>query len=110
MDSLKITRMPRWSSVCDRQPLGLSRTPSVDAATPVGEFSAARDFAFASRSIVAGLQLRANDGPFVTSAGPLVTGSTLALDMSMAGRAAYIDQLNGPGAPTLRARVHGTDA
>ena len=110
MDSLKITRMPRWSSVCDRQPLGLSRTPSVDAATPVGEFSAARDFAFASRSIVAGLQLRANDGPFVTSAGPLVTGSTLALVMSMAGRAPYVDQLDGAGVPRFRARVQDASA
>jgi uncharacterized protein (TIGR03083 family) len=93
-----------------RQPLGLSRTPTVDALTPVADFFARRDFAVASRTTVAGLQLRADDGPFATSTGPLVTGSTLALVMSMAGRAPYIDQLDGPGVPTLRARVHGTAA
>ena len=93
-----------------RQPLRLSRTPDVDALTPVAEFFARRDFAVASRTTVVGLQLRADDGPFATSTGPLVTGSTLALVMSMAGRAPYIDQLDGPGVPTLRARVHCTAA
>ena len=93
-----------------RQPLGLPRTPDVDALTPAADFFARRNFAVASRTTVAGLQLRADDGPFATSTGPLVTGSTLALVMSMAGRAPYIDQLDGPGVATLRARVHGTAA
>ncbi|HEY5266000.1 MAG TPA: maleylpyruvate isomerase family mycothiol-dependent enzyme [Acidimicrobiales bacterium] len=93
-----------------RQPLGLPRTPDVDALTPVAEFFAHRNFAVPSRTTVAGLQLRADDGPFATSTGPLVTGSTLALVMSMAGRASYIDQLAGPGVPTLRARVDCTAA
>jgi uncharacterized protein (TIGR03083 family) len=92
-----------------RQPLGLSRTPDVDALTPVADFFARRNFTVASRTAAAGLQLRADDGPFATSTGPLVTGSTLALVMSMAGRAPYVDQLDGPGVPTLRARVHGTE-
>ena len=60
------------------------------------------------RTAVAGLQLRADDGPFATGTGSLVTGSTLALVMSMAGRAEYVDYLDGPGVSTLRARVHGT--
>ena len=93
-----------------RQPLGLPRTPDVDALTPVAEFFARRNFAVASRTTASGLQLRADDGPFTAGSGPLVTGSTLALVMSMAGRAPYVDQLVGPGATTLRARVHGTDA
>ena len=93
-----------------RQPQGLARTPDVDALTPVADFFACRDFAVASRTTVAGLQLRADDGPFATGTGPLVTGSTLALVMSMAGRAPYVDQLDGPGVPTLRTRVHGTAA
>jgi uncharacterized protein (TIGR03083 family) len=93
-----------------RQPLGLPRTPHVDALTPVADFFAARDFTVASRTAVAGLQLRADDGPFAAGTGPLVTGSTLALVMSMAGRALYLDQLDGPGLPTLRTRVHGTAA
>jgi uncharacterized protein (TIGR03083 family) len=93
-----------------RQPLGLPRTPDVDALTPVAEFFARRDFTVASRTTVAGLQLRADDGPFATGTGPLVSGSTLALVMSMAGRAPYVGQLDGPGVPTLQARVHGTTA
>ena len=88
-----------------RQPLGLVRTPSVDALTPVAAFLAIRDFTVASSSHTAGLQLRADDGPFVAGSGSLVTGSTLALVMSMAGRAPYLDELNGPGVQLLRSRV-----
>jgi len=91
-----------------RQPLGLPRTPAIDALTPVADFFARRNFTVPSRTVAAGLQLRADDGPFTAGTGPLVTGSTLALVMSMAGRAPYVDQLDGPGVPTLRARVHGT--
>jgi uncharacterized protein (TIGR03083 family) len=93
-----------------RQPLRLPRAPAVDALTPVAHFFAGRNFTVGSRTAVAGLQLRADDGPFAAGAGPLVTGSTLALVMSMAGRAPYVEQLDGPGLPTLRMRVHGTEA
>jgi uncharacterized protein (TIGR03083 family) len=88
-----------------RQPLGLARTPSVDALTPVAAFFARRDFTVPSRTHVADLRLQADDGPFATGTGPLVTGSTLALVMSMAGRAAYAAELDGPGVPTLRSRL-----
>jgi uncharacterized protein (TIGR03083 family) len=93
-----------------RQPLGLVRTPSVDATTPVADFFAQRDFAVASRTHVAGLRLRADDGPFATGTGPLVSGSTLALVMSMAGRVPYLAELDGPGVPTLRSRIQATTA
>ncbi len=93
-----------------RRPLGLLRAPSVEAMTPVAEFFARRDFTVASRTNVAGLQLRADDGRFATGTGPLVTGSTLALVMSMAGRESYLDELDGPGVPTLRSRLQGTAA
>jgi uncharacterized protein (TIGR03083 family) len=88
-----------------RQPLGLHRTPSVDALTPVAEFFAGRNFAVPSSSRAADLQLRADDGPFVAGSGAPVIGSTLALVMSMAGRSAYIDELEGPGVQLLRARI-----
>jgi uncharacterized protein (TIGR03083 family) len=93
-----------------RQPLGLPRVPAVDALTPVADFFARRDFAVKSRTTVAGLQLRADDGPFAAGTGPLITGSTLALVMSMAGRTAYVDQLDGPGVAMLRSRVYDTEA
>jgi uncharacterized protein (TIGR03083 family) len=93
-----------------RQPLGLVRTPSVEALTPVADFFARRDFAVASRTRAADLRLRADDGPFATGTGPLVCGSTLALVMSMAGRVSYLAELGGPGVPTLRARIKAATA
>lgn len=88
-----------------RQPLGLPRRPSVEALTPVAEFFAKQDFAVSSRKVAAGLQLVASDGPFRAGSGPRVEGSTLALVMAMAGRDAYLDELEGPGLEELRARV-----
>lgn len=88
-----------------RRPLGLPRTPSIDALTPVAEFYARRDFAVASRTHAADLQLRADDGPFSAGTGPLVTGTTLALVMAMAGRIPYLEDLQGPGVPVLRSRL-----
>ncbi|MGO8964891.1 maleylpyruvate isomerase family mycothiol-dependent enzyme [Mycobacterium sp.] len=93
-----------------RNPLGLVRTPSVDALTPVAAFFARRDFTVVSRTRVAGIHLRADDGPFIAGSGSLVTGSTLGLVMSMAGRAPYVDELNGPGVQLLRSRVQATTA
>ena len=93
-----------------RHPLGLTRTPSVDALAPVAAFFARRDFTVASRTHIAGLHLQADDGPFIAGNGSLVTGSTLALVMSMAGRTPYLDQLSGPGVQLLRSRVQATTA
>jgi uncharacterized protein (TIGR03083 family) len=87
-----------------RRPLGLVRTPPVDTVTPVADFFARRDFAVRSRSAADGLRLEATDGSFATGTGPLVSGTTLALTMAMAGRRAYCDDLAGPGVPELRAR------
>jgi uncharacterized protein (TIGR03083 family) len=88
-----------------RQPLGIPTAPSLDALTPVAEFFARRNFAVPSSSRVADLQVRADDGPFVAGSGALVIGSTLALVMSMAGRAHYVDELEGPGVQLLRTRL-----
>ena len=53
-----------------RQPLGVARTPSVDALTPVADFFAYRDFTVPSRTQVADMQLRVDDGPFATGTVP----------------------------------------
>ena len=87
-----------------RRPLGLLRTPPTEAVTEVARFYASRNFTVTSRSTADGLRLEATDGPFRAGAGPLVTGTTLALTMAMAGRRAYCDDLSGPGAPVLRDR------
>ena len=87
-----------------RRPLGLPRTPSLVAVTAVARFFAGRDFTVTSRSAISGLHLEATDGPFSTGEGPVVSGTTLALTMAMAGRGVYCDDLTGPGVPVLRAR------
>jgi uncharacterized protein (TIGR03083 family) len=87
-----------------RRPLGIDRTPAVDVVTHVADFYARRDFAVRSRSVIDGLRLEATDGSFAAGTGPLVSGTTLALTMAMAGRRAYCDDLAGPGVHTLRAR------
>ena len=88
-----------------RRPLGLAATPSLDALTPVANFFARRNFTVRSRTHAADLKLRADDGPFAWGTGPLVSGSTLALVMGMAGRVAYLAELAGPGVQTLRSRL-----
>lgn len=88
-----------------RRPLGLAREPGLHALTEVARFYVSRDFTVPSRTAVEGLRLEAADGPFEHGSGPLVRGSTLALVMAMAGRTAYLDELDGPGVPTLRTRT-----
>jgi len=87
-----------------RRPLGLVRAPSVGAVTEVARFYVRRNFAVPSRSAIEGLRVEATDGPFASGRGPLVSGTTLALTMAMAGRRAYCDDLSGPGVSILRAR------
>ncbi len=79
-----------------RHPLGLPHAPSIDALTPVAEFYARRNFTVAGRTHAEGLQLRADDEPFTTGTGPKVTGPTIALVMTMAGRAPYLADLRVP--------------
>jgi uncharacterized protein (TIGR03083 family) len=87
-----------------RRPLGLVRMPPVGTVTEVARFYARRNFAVASRTAIEGLRVEATDGPFATGTGPLVSGTTLALTMAMAGRPAYCDDLSGSGVPILLAR------
>ncbi|WP_280478461.1 maleylpyruvate isomerase family mycothiol-dependent enzyme [Nocardia asiatica] len=88
-----------------RHPLGLQREPSIEAVTEVARFFASRDFTVSSHSSIKDLRLQATDGPFATGTGSLVSGTTLALTMAMAGRATYCDELTGPGLPILRSRL-----
>jgi uncharacterized protein (TIGR03083 family) len=84
--------------------VGLEHAPSVKAATEVARFFAQRDFTVAGHSAIAGLRLEATDGPFRAGDGLLVSGTTLALTMAMAGRGIYCADLTGPGMPTLERR------
>ena len=64
-----------------------------------------RDVTVTSRTAVAGLRLEATGGPFAHAHRPLATGTTLALTMAMAGRAAFCFDLEDAGAATLRQRA-----
>jgi uncharacterized protein (TIGR03083 family) len=88
-----------------RRPLGITRAPAIAATTAVARFFASRDFAVNSRTVAAGLRLEATDGPFSTGDGPVVRGTTEALVMVLAGRAAYLDELTGSGVPAIRGRI-----
>jgi uncharacterized protein (TIGR03083 family) len=91
-----------------RRPLGIDHRPPVPATTAVAGFFARRDFTVASATAIDGLQLRADDGPFHVGDGPLVTGTTVALVMAMAGRSAFLADLDGPGVAELRQRHHSS--
>ena len=88
-----------------RRPLGLADGPQLGAGTAVAEFFASRDFAVDSRSAIAGLRVQATDGPFAAGDGSLVSGTTTALVMAMAGRTAYLADLHGPGLEGLRRNI-----
>ena len=87
-----------------RRPLGLTRAPSVEAATAVAEFFVSRNFAVNSKKVADGLRLEATDGPFAAGDGPLGRGTTEALVMVLAGRRTYLDELTGDGVAVLGKR------
>jgi uncharacterized protein (TIGR03083 family) len=87
-----------------RRPLGLART------IPAERLSAALDFVRYSPTIRGALQVRgvrlvATDSDWSYGKGPEVRGQGEALLMVMAGRPAALPDLDGPGVPTLSARV-----
>lgn len=87
-----------------RRPLGIRRAHPIETLTLVAGYYSRSDMVVVAKGRIRGLHLVANDGPFSTGSGPLVTGSTLALTMAMTGRAAYCGELDEPGVTTLRDR------
>ncbi|MFJ9124076.1 maleylpyruvate isomerase family mycothiol-dependent enzyme [Streptomyces sp. NPDC102340] len=90
-----------------RRPLGIRRDYPVETVTRVAEYYRGTDQVVVAKGRIGGLELAATDGPFATGAGPLVTGSTVALVMAMTGRAAHCDDLKGDGVEVLRGRCGG---
>jgi uncharacterized protein (TIGR03083 family) len=87
-----------------RLPLGIRRDYPIETLTRLAGYYQGSDLPVSTKRRIRGLRLTATDGPFVTGSGPLVSGTTLALIMAMAGRGAYCDELQGDGAATLRER------
>lgn len=87
-----------------RRPLGIRRDHPIEAVTQVAEYYRGSDLVVLAKGRIGGLRLVADDGPFATGSGPLVSGPTVALIMAMTGRAAYCDDLEGEGVDVLRGR------
>lgn len=84
-----------------RRPLGVRDDPDLAAWTAVANFYVSRDFAVPSKTRASGLRLQASDGPFDHGQGDEVNGPTRALVMAMAGRSAYLEELEGAGVAAL---------
>jgi uncharacterized protein (TIGR03083 family) len=87
-----------------RRPLGIERDYPVATLTLLADYYQGSDLPALTQKRVRGLRLTATDGPFTAGAGPLVSGTTLALIMAMAGREPFCDELDGDGVATLRER------
>ncbi|CAL9539907.1 hypothetical protein SUDANB176_04224 [Streptomyces sp. enrichment culture] len=87
-----------------RRPLGIRRDHPIGVVTEVAEYYRGSDLVVVAKGRIGGLGLVADDGPFTTGSGPLVSGRTLSLIMAMTGRATYCDDLEGDGVELLRSR------
>jgi uncharacterized protein (TIGR03083 family) len=87
-----------------RRPLGIRCEYPVQTVTRVAEYYQGSDLVVLAKGRIAGLRLVATDGNFTAGSGPLVSGTTLALIMTMTGRTTYCDELDGDGVATLRSR------
>ncbi|MFF4763292.1 maleylpyruvate isomerase family mycothiol-dependent enzyme [Streptomyces sp. NPDC001292] len=87
-----------------RSPLGIRRDYPIEVLTQVAEYYRGSDLVVVAKGRIGGLKLVADDGPFTTGSGPLVSGPTLALVMAMTGRATYCNDLEGDGVELLRGR------
>lgn len=88
-----------------RRPLGIRRDYPITTLTRLAEYYQGSDLVVPAKGRIGGLRLAADDGPFTTGSGALVSGTTLALTMAMTGRAAYCDDLDGEGVAILRDRM-----
>ncbi|MCX2926525.1 maleylpyruvate isomerase family mycothiol-dependent enzyme [Streptomyces sp. NEAU-W12] len=87
-----------------RRPLGIRRDYPIGVVTETAEYYQGSDLVVVARGRIGGLRLVADDGPFTTGSGPLVSGRTSTLVMAMTGRATYCDDLEGDGVELLRSR------
>ncbi|MFI2431556.1 maleylpyruvate isomerase family mycothiol-dependent enzyme [Streptomyces sp. NPDC018693] len=87
-----------------RRPLGIRHDHPIDVVTQVAEYYQGSDLVVVAKGRIGGLRLTADDGPFTTGSGPVVSGPTMALVMAMTGRATYCDDLEGDGVELLRSR------
>lgn len=87
-----------------RAGLGIQHDYPTDAVVRVADFYQGSNLIIGAKRRIAGLTLRATDAEWSHGTGPEVSGPILALVMAMTGRKAMVDDLDGKGVPTLRAR------
>jgi uncharacterized protein (TIGR03083 family) len=87
-----------------RRALGLPRSIPESRLVPVLTFSL-RAPTLPAKGNAKGLELVATDVEWTAGEGQEVSGPAEALLMALAGRAEALDELSGPGLPTLRDRV-----
>ncbi len=88
-----------------RRPLGITHDYPVDAAIRLADFYTRSNLLIGSKKRVAGLRLRATDADWSSGSGPEVAGPAMAIVMTMTGRTVALDELDGEGVETLRARM-----
>lgn len=87
-----------------RKPLGLKRDHPAETLRELGDFYRGSNLVIGAKKRIAGLQLMATDMQWSNGSGEIVRGEMLPLLMTMTGRAAYLDDLDGEGMLTYRAR------
>lgn len=90
-----------------RRPLGLPAPADPEAVADCLTMLSKTGFPVKGRSRVAGLRLTATDLDWAMNDGPEVAGPARALLLAVAGRAAGLDDLTGPGLAELRRRITG---
>ncbi len=88
-----------------RRPLGIKHNYPIEAVTRVADFYKGSNLLLGSKKRIDGLTLRATDAQWSTGAGPEVSGPALSLVLVMTGRKQPLDDLDGEGLATLRARM-----
>ncbi len=87
-----------------RRPLGIKHQYPTDAVVQVADFYKGSNLIIGTKRRIAGVHLEATDTRWQHGSGPSVTGSIIDLVMAMTGRKQALDELQGDGVATLRAR------
>ncbi|MFF0739699.1 maleylpyruvate isomerase family mycothiol-dependent enzyme [Streptomyces sp. NPDC004111] len=89
-----------------RRPLGLAHTYPQEAVTGALRLQARTAASFGgARELIEGLCLTATDADLTIGSGPEVAGPALSLLLAVSGRRTALEELAGPGVPTLTGRL-----
>lgn len=88
-----------------RRPLGRPRDITVERAIFIADQMKGRAFPLPAKQRIKGVRLEATDADWSHGDGPVVRGPLEALVMTMGGRPAALDDIEGEGVETLRPRL-----